>query len=277
MKLTFLGTAAAEGWPALFCECEGCKNSRITKGKNIRTRSQSLINDDLLIDFPPDTYLHALNYGFDLNKVTDIIITHAHEDHLYMSDLANRQDGYCPIRPAHMLNLYGNDTVQEEYDKCVKIKYNSSMPSVVSMTELTEYKPYKVSSYTVYPMLADHNDSEKCFIYLVVDDKGKTLLYAHDTGYLRDDVWEFLKSFKLDLVSLDCNHGKEDSNRNHMGMDCCGKVKDRLIKEGYATTATKFVVNHFSHNCRYVDHNEIEAAASEYGFLVSYDGFSIEV
>lgn len=276
MKLTYFGTAAAEGWPGLYCNCEGCIRARKLKGKNIRTRSQALINEDLLLDFPPDTYMHVLNYGLDLNKVKSLLITHAHEDHLYVEDLANRQDGYCPVRAPHILEVYGNDAVKAKYDECAAIPYNKSLPQVVAINEITEYKSCEIGGYTVYPMLADHNQNEKCFIYLIVDSTGKTLLYAHDTGYLRDDVWEFLKGFKLDAVSLDCNHGKEEASRNHMGMDCCKRVKERLIAEGYTKDDTIFVLNHFSHNCRYLDHDEIVRAASPYGFLVSYDGFSVE-
>ena len=33
MKIHYLGTAAAEGWPALFCDCENCRRARIEKGK----------------------------------------------------------------------------------------------------------------------------------------------------------------------------------------------------------------------------------------------------
>ena len=58
MKMTWLGTAAAEGWPALFCRCASCTESKKHGGKSIRSRSQSLVNGDLLIDFPADTYLH---------------------------------------------------------------------------------------------------------------------------------------------------------------------------------------------------------------------------
>ena len=50
MKLTYLGTAAAEGWPAVFCNCENCKEAARLGGRNIRTRSQALVNDDLLLD-----------------------------------------------------------------------------------------------------------------------------------------------------------------------------------------------------------------------------------
>ena len=62
MKIQYLGTAAAEGIPAIFCECETCKKTRERGGKNIRTRSQALIDDKILIDLPADTYLHFLQY-----------------------------------------------------------------------------------------------------------------------------------------------------------------------------------------------------------------------
>ncbi len=38
MKLTYLGTAAAEGWPAVFCNCPCCRQARVLGGKDIRTR-----------------------------------------------------------------------------------------------------------------------------------------------------------------------------------------------------------------------------------------------
>ena len=88
MKLKFLGTAAAEAAPALFCDCDYCEKARKAGGKNIRTRSQSVINDELLIDFPADTYLHVLHQGLPLHKIYHCIITHSHQDHFYM-DLYN--------------------------------------------------------------------------------------------------------------------------------------------------------------------------------------------
>ncbi|HEX28759.1 TPA: hypothetical protein ENG04_01615 [Candidatus Poribacteria bacterium] len=57
MKVKFLGTAAAEGWPGVFCECENCRRAREAGGKNIRTRSSLLLNDIYKVDLPPDTYL----------------------------------------------------------------------------------------------------------------------------------------------------------------------------------------------------------------------------
>lgn len=61
IEIRYLGTAATEGCPALFCKCNFCESlRRSNQNEWFRTRSQVLVNHDLLVDFPPDTYLHFL-------------------------------------------------------------------------------------------------------------------------------------------------------------------------------------------------------------------------
>ena len=55
MKIRYLGTAAAERTPAMFCNCDVCRRAAALGGKNIQTQTQSLIDDKLLIDFSGDT------------------------------------------------------------------------------------------------------------------------------------------------------------------------------------------------------------------------------
>ena len=86
MKFRYLGTAAAEGWPALFCDCEACRKAAALGGKNIRTRSQALVDDKILIDFPADTLWHTLTYHLPLFSIHTCLITHSHSDHLYPAD-----------------------------------------------------------------------------------------------------------------------------------------------------------------------------------------------
>ena len=63
MKLQYLGTAAAEGIPGLFCQCPMCQYARKTMGKEYRARSGAVVNDRLMIDFPPDVYATCLRVG----------------------------------------------------------------------------------------------------------------------------------------------------------------------------------------------------------------------
>lgn len=281
MKLTYFGTAAAEGWPALFCNCPACVSAREKGGRSIRTRSQALVNDDLLLDFPPDTYLHVLNYGLNLDPVKDVLITHGHEDHLYVEDLACRMQGFVAPenRSPWKLGLWGSPWVRALYEQNLRERFSTGLPEVVEMKDLTEYVPARVGRYTVHPMLADHAQYAKCYIYAVEDGEGGQLLYAHDTGCLREDCWDYLKKagLRFKLVSLDCTCGTLDSSRNHMGLVNAASVKERLLAEGLANAGTTFIVNHFSHNGIWRNHDEMSAAAAAYGMLVSYDGMSVEV
>ena len=45
MKIKYLGTAAYEGVPALFCRCEVCRGSRAAGGRNVRSRQQAILDD----------------------------------------------------------------------------------------------------------------------------------------------------------------------------------------------------------------------------------------
>ena len=66
MQIKVLGSAAAEGWPALFCECDICKYAWEHKGKDVRRRTSYLLNDDVMIDYGPDVYGQSLQFDIDL-------------------------------------------------------------------------------------------------------------------------------------------------------------------------------------------------------------------
>ena len=280
MNIHFLGTAAAEGVPALFCYCEVCETARKEKGHNIRTRFQIAVNDDLLIDFPPDTYLHVLEQGLDLGRITDILITHSHEDHIFVPDMTYRMDGYCGKRPEGRINLYTNSEVHEKTELYLKsMNCVQAFDEVFRMETMELFQEYTVGSYTVYALLADHNPSEHCYFYIVRDRAGKAALFAHDTGYFPQKSWEFLQHLDLqfDVVSLDCTCGFLDSDRIHMGMSCCAKVKQRLADMKRTHDKTVFIANHFSHNGLRGNDKELEAYADRYGFIPAYDGLRLEV
>ena len=60
MKIRYMGTAACERIPGMFCNCDVCQRAMSEGGRNIMTRSQALIDDRLLIDMSGETYMHFL-------------------------------------------------------------------------------------------------------------------------------------------------------------------------------------------------------------------------
>ena len=95
MRIQILGTAAAEGWPAIFCACETCRRARAVGGKNLRTRASIQIDDHYKIDFPPDTFCHVLRYGLDLSQLRCLFVTHSHYDHFASSELEYVLTGFA--------------------------------------------------------------------------------------------------------------------------------------------------------------------------------------
>ena len=55
MEIRYLGTGGAEGFPSIFCQCEACRKVRTLLGKNVKTRSCTLI-DQVMIDLSPDIF-----------------------------------------------------------------------------------------------------------------------------------------------------------------------------------------------------------------------------
>ncbi|MBQ0101438.1 MAG: hypothetical protein KBT31_01400 [Firmicutes bacterium] len=288
MKITYLGTAAAEGWPALFCNCESCKKALAAGGRNIRSRSQALINSDLLIDFPADSMWHKVAGGFDFSAVTDLIITHSHCDHFYPVDLQFRSDrSYSHELTSPTLNLYGNEAVLDRYyrafgcpEKDIPKDAYYTIPYGVKPFLAEKFKPFKAGKYMITPLPARHDAKETCLNYLISDGE-KTILYLHDTGLPFDETYAYLaaNNVKADLVSYDCCYvvkQVESRHIGHMGVPGNEFVRDKLIALGVATPSTVHVINHFSHNGMLI-YDELQPYAAEKGFVTTYDGMTIEI
>ena len=106
MKVTVLGSAAAECIPALFCNCPTCRKAAEKGGKDIRTRAQVLVNEDLMIDWPADAYLHKLQSGADFSKIETLLVTHSHSDHFRPLDLCLRGSVFAHGMSCEKLRIY---------------------------------------------------------------------------------------------------------------------------------------------------------------------------
>ena len=273
MKLKYLGTAAAEGYPAMFCNCENCRKAIAKGGKNIRSRSQAIVDDSLLLDYPCDTYYHALLNGINLHDIRNCLITHVHRDHLYPVDLIYFKPGFTHPDEDFVLNMYGSEdaaaTVWAVLPEAVKKHFN--------LVTVKAFEPFKVGDYTVTALKAYHG-TDNPYIYAISDGE-KTMLYAHDTDIFREETWEYMKSAGLhfDLVTMDCTEGAEEELSYH-GHMCLGrniKCRDRMLAEGLIDEKTVVVLNHFSHNGANSNYDEFEPIAKAQGFETSYDSMEI--
>ncbi len=276
MKLKYLGTAAAEGIPGLFCECDNCVKARAQGGKNIRTRSQALVDDTLLIDMPPDNYLHMLQHKLELWKINDCLITHYHGDHLCTRDIALRRRGFSTIHDRKPYRIYAD---QVAYDRMAEFVAEQNItPEDVQIIKVGPGETFEAAGYTVTAIRATHDQTTTPLIYIIEKD-GKSLLYAHDTGLLCQESMDVLKKWgkKLSMVSMDCTAGMLPIDYDgHMFLDRCVAFRQRLLDAGVADQNTLMYLNHFSHNGLNALYDDLLPFAHAQGFEVSYDGLEVE-
>lgn len=277
MKLTYLGTAASEGWPALFCNCEYCQKAKKLGGKNIRTRSQALLNDDFLLDFPGDTYLHILKNGLDFSAVKYCFITHSHIDHWMPVDLVFRRESvYAHNMSTPHLDIYGNEKVINRFHQFLSIVGDNYEECPITTHIIKPFETVNAGAYEVIPLIADHSSGEQAFVYLIRQG-GKVLLYLHDTGILPQESIDYLvqNRVKADLISYDCtNVILEWAGKGHMGLNNIQELRKVFEQIGISNANTVSVINHFSHNGKLI-HEELEPVAAKFGFITAFDGMTV--
>ncbi|MEY8322341.1 MBL fold metallo-hydrolase [Lachnospiraceae bacterium 54-11] len=295
MKIKYLGTAAFEGVPSLFCTCNVCQEAKEKKGRYIRSRSQAIINDELLLDFPPDTVWHSIQYEMDWTKIGHCLITHSHGDHLYPSDVEMAGAGFTgKHRPLHFY------AAQDGYEK---LRCMTDAPEMGDASDVTLVEPGKKflagdgGQYEVLPLWANHNAETSPVIYSIFHE-GKRILYAHDTGIFPENTWEALAGQgRYDLISLDCTGGPGGRRRmsgegaglipscpgdymewrdGHMSLWTNREVIERMRRENMIDGKTVIVANHFSHNCGQ-GYEGIRLEAEKYGILAAFDGMEAEI
>lgn len=277
MKIQYLGTGAAEGVPALFCHCDVCNYARQHGGREVRSRCQAIVDDEMILDFGPDTFMHVIRFGMDITELEHCLITHVHEDHFVPESFRYRQRGFANLKAGTKpLYVYGSSDVgsalQANADGTV------TADGSVIYREILPFQEMPIGSFRVTALPAFHG-TENPYFYMICKEH-KTMLYAHDTDVFSEQVWEYFveKKIYFDLVSLDCTEGTKRNlaYRGHMNFERNEEVRDNMIRLGIADANTKFVSNHFSHNgqatytaaCQY---------GKEHGFVVAYDGMEMEV
>jgi phosphoribosyl 1,2-cyclic phosphate phosphodiesterase len=278
MKFKYLGTAASEGLPGIFCNCENCQKAWREGGRSIMTRSQSIIDDKILVDYGADTYMHCLQMGKSLNEIGYVLITHSHEDHFSYSEWFNRYYGNAYGLRYEKLKMFAHKTAIERIKRVIAEKWVSldDVKEKFEFIEVDLYKPFKIEEYTITALPAFHTEGEQSLLYLIEKD-GKTIFYGNDTGIFTTDIDEYLSKNKIviDLLSLDCTKGDYPYKyESHLSMTEGYEIYKRLEKVGAVNEKTIKYFTHFTHNCK-MTYPDLCEAAKRFNFEVAYDGLEI--
>ncbi len=272
MRIQILGTAAAEAWPAVFCNCDTCNRARAAGGKNYRSRTSIQIDDICKIDLPPDTYHHMVRESLDLSALAHLFVTHSHTDHFCAGEL----EWYGPPFAFNLKNpplrVYGNSAVVAKARSAI----SAQAAPPVEVFEIQPFVPVNAGSLTFTPLLASHMPEEQCLNYLIASDTA-SVLYTPDSGEYQQETLDYLCNQKLDMAIVECTLGNQNyPPTGHMTFQAVLALRDTLAKHNAVTSETPVIITHFSHNIGML-HEEFEAIANPEGITVAYDGMVVEV
>jgi phosphoribosyl 1,2-cyclic phosphate phosphodiesterase len=287
MNLLFLGTAAAEGFPGLFCNCETCREARALGGHDRRLRSALLVNDDLLIDFGPDLLASSQRFNRSLWGVRTGLVTHAHEDHFYPMNFHMRAPSFTarqPLPPCggdEALPPCGGDealptlALYAPADALAILR--QAYPDLdilhldvhsVGPFENWESGGYQVSSYQAYHAVGRY----QCLLYSV-DDGQHSFLYATDTGDFPAATWQALAGRSFDVIILEETIGSGEYSQ-HMNFEHFLEHTHRFRAEGHLRPGGRIIAHHLSHSWN-PTHAKVEAVLGPHGVEVAYDGMEV--
>lgn len=287
MKLTFLGTGAGEGYPGYWCECPHCTYARKHRGKNLRTNSSMVIDEELLIDMGPSCFDNAARFGVNLSKIKTLLVTHPHEDHLQPQHLywRNTDESLLPLtyveKMRHggprftdipQLNIYGNsfvmETLRKSLDDMEELKIN--------LHEIKEGKEEKTDGYRILPVRGNHGSQRGFSHSYIIQKDEKTVLYALDSGSYDEDQFALIQEYQYDAVIMEGTTGLNEQYGGHMCLVNNIRIRDRLKENKCLRENSRFLLTHLSpHWCP--PHDWYESIVASEGLELAYDGLQIEV
>jgi len=271
MRLLFLGTAAGEGYPSIFCECGNCREARALGGRNLRLRSALLVNDDLLLDMGPDLVAAAHRYNLRFSTIRTALITHAHGDHFHLPAIEFRKESFTVVIRPPRLKIFGPPDVI--------VAIHNTFPNLdevgVDVQSVQPFETWERGSYRFMSYRAFHDEGHSQCLFYSVDDGKHHLLYATDTGPFPDATWDALDGQSFDCIVLEETEGYGKWPQ-HMNFERFINHYRRFQSEGMLRPGARVIAHHLSHAWNPV-HDKVVPILEPHGVIVAYDGLTIDL
>jgi phosphoribosyl 1,2-cyclic phosphate phosphodiesterase len=276
LKLTFLGTSSSEGYPNAFCACENCQRARRLGGKNLRKRPAALIDDWLLIDFGPDLAAASADHDIPLTKISACLLTHEHYDHLDATNFFSRRPGSSITENPPMAFYATAGALEAVSGRIGGLSAENLARLNLAVHAIAPGDTFAVGPYSVTAMPSTHGDGIVPLLFAISGDD-RSLLYATDTGPLREAAWDILRAggFRFDVVALDHSFGFGKPSPVHLNAEEFLQQVTRLREEGLLAENARIFAHHLGHYSN-PDHETFVGIAAELGYEVAYDGLAIE-
>ena len=285
MQIQFLGTSAAVGWPAAYCECEACNEIRRRGGKNIRTRTSLRLGVAHQIDCGPDLLAQLVRTGLTMSGVEHILFTHSHADHISVSELISKH--MARTTQPQTVGVHASAATADRISRMLADvrtdlpeKKREAVRAMFPLDVLQFREEAAVGDLRVVPLRGNHvvlGNDEVAANYLIRAPEGRKLFYAVDTGWPLDETWSAIRGQQIDVLIMDCTFGGMTDRPTHPDthMDCNAfeEAVREMVRIGAVHEGSEIFATHIGPHQGLLHEELVERfARTELPITVAYDG-----
>jgi adenosylcobinamide kinase/adenosylcobinamide-phosphate guanylyltransferase len=253
VRVTLLGTGAADGWPNPWCDCPSCAWARATG--SLRAQTGVLVDGVLLLDLGPDVTRAAARLGVSLSGLRHAVVGHAHPDHLGPETLMWRSWATAARQP---LDIVGPPAVLDVVGAFLS-RWEGRSPGADGSplrprearagNEILLGVDTPGGGYRVVPVPAAHGDATigPAVLYDITAPDGARLLYACDTGPLPEATLRALAGRAFDVALVEENNGDRPGFGDHLDLATFADAVTALRGCGALADHSTVVAVHLSH------------------------------
>lgn len=258
MKLLFLGTGAAQN--------RSTPEEKI--GEGARRGSTLLIDGHILIDVSFQSFDYSTKLGLDTSAVTDIFITHTHDDHYAPSSLLK----YADVS-TQKINLWCHRGAVEH----LLLSEEEAQKVIIHPLEVGD--TIETNDAKVTALAANHivSDDEQPLHYIIEKD-GKKLFYGCDGKEFLEKTWDAITHHRLNGAVLECTVGDFDKPTGGHNTMPILRILAAALRDGIMTEGGVIMASHLGNQLHdYLPHEETAKKMAAFGVIAAFDGMSIEI
>lgn len=253
-EIIFLGTSACDFSPRLKTDLQGRFD------KDVRRSSSILLDGCRLVDCGPHTLNSLEIIGKQLPEITDIFLTHLHDDHFDVDNIA--EIAKAKESPLRLWVRADAEIPLIENTKVIRMDIGGIYDAGEGI---------KVSS-----LEANHTDYPQHFIF---EKAGKKIFYGLDGAWVLNESFRKMRKQYFDLLILDCTIGDYDGDLRISEHNSIPMV--RMLLKSFATVGitgnnSQIYLSHLAPSL-HKPHAETEAICEKFGAKVAYDGLALTI
>lgn len=254
MQIKFLGTGAAEGIPAINCDCQHCTRARQEGGKLQRERSAILFQlpgYNVLVESPPNT--RGLINKYQVNDLQGILATNAAYSHIG----GLKEFEYWPTPLDFLAEPSLFEVIQKEH-------WTERLDEIMFHIPYYPGAALDFGQFSLTPFAARRRQP---IFGLSIKTGEKQIVYASSTpGRLTNYARSLMAGADMLIVNTPTF---EPPKEDHITLLEAIELKEQV-------GAKQLVLTYINHNNR--PHDELEDYVRQYpGVIVAYDGMSLEL